>query len=140
MRRERGLAQAEVAARAGVASRSLRRIERGERRTRATTLGRLARAIDEADPDLVHLLIGAAGVALAPESAFADRVDRRRRRRLIAASRRFLTEEIITNTETSAGVWQVTVRRRRLGRDRVVESTTERLIFLDDGPTGRMDA
>jgi hypothetical protein len=62
-------------------------IERGNRRTRRSTLRRIARAIVAANPngmtegDLTQELAAAAGKALAPESRFRARVERRRDRR-----------------------------------------------------------
>lgn len=67
--------------------RHLWRLERGYRRTRPSTLERIARALCTANPDLgdpvslAEELVGLAGPALAPESEYKDRIDRRRRRR-----------------------------------------------------------
>jgi hypothetical protein len=62
-------------------------IELGTRRTRRSTLKRIGRAIVSAHPnastedELTEELAEAAGAALAPESGYRDRVDRRRKRR-----------------------------------------------------------
>ncbi|WP_343049425.1 helix-turn-helix domain-containing protein [Nocardioides perillae] len=138
LRQERGLAQGHVAARAGLAARSLRRLERGERRTRVSTLTRIASAIDDSDPGLPGLLVQVAGAALAPESLYAARVDHRRRRRRAAASKLFITEQVVTRTTTPGGVVEVTVRRRRLSRSRVVESSKTHLLPSEDAPPGMM--
>jgi hypothetical protein len=62
-------------------------IELGTRRTRRSTLRRIAEALVQATPGgscaatIADALMQAAGTALAPESGFRDRVDRRRKRR-----------------------------------------------------------
>jgi hypothetical protein len=62
------------------------RIERGLRRTRASTLDRIACALGE--PALGGELARLAGPALAPESEYAERITRRRVRRHTQARRR----------------------------------------------------
>ena len=66
-----------------LAERTIRRLESGERRTRASTLARLAEVLaPEPDAgDVLEQLLFRASPALAPESACADRVGRRRARR-----------------------------------------------------------
>jgi hypothetical protein len=82
-----------VAGAAQISVRHLRRLEYGGCRTRRSTLARLAAALmpTTSRPDapevlgLYSELVEVAGVALAPESTFADRVARRRERRAAAA-------------------------------------------------------
>lgn len=125
-RRRTGRSQQDVAACAGLATRTLRRLERGERRTRRSTLERLARAIDGEDPDLLDSLVAAAGLALADESLYRDRVERRRQRRQSAASKRFVTEVVIIRTWSPFGVVETVTTRRRVGRHRIVGASTTR--------------
>jgi hypothetical protein len=59
-------------------------LERAVRRTRASTLARIASALTTGEDDdeaLLEQLVAIAGPALAPESEYAERVERRRRRR-----------------------------------------------------------
>jgi transcriptional regulator with XRE-family HTH domain len=87
-----GLTQPAVARAAQISVRHLRRLEYGRCRTRRSTLARLAAALTSTvshpdSPDVQGLyleLVEVAGVALAAESAFADRVARRRERRAAA--------------------------------------------------------
>lgn len=99
-----GLTQAELGEQAQLGARQVGHIERGTRRTRESTLARLAHAVSIAEHDdwldddtvsdetwdewvamradeLVDKWVMLAGVALAPESAYQWRVDARRRRR-----------------------------------------------------------
>jgi transcriptional regulator with XRE-family HTH domain len=80
VRRSRGLTQAELAVAAELSRRHVERLEAGNRRTRRSTLSRIAEALG--DPSLEDELVGLAGPALAPESEYAERVVRRRQRRL----------------------------------------------------------
>lgn len=83
-RRALGMTQAEVAREAALHWTSLQRIELGTRRTRRSTLRRIAAAFVLREPrlgpldDLLDDLVTAAGPALAEESAYAERVARRR--------------------------------------------------------------
>lgn len=87
----RGMGLRELAAVAAVNKTTLWRLETGRRRTRASTLRRLAEGLtpwaDESAPDeaeidaLTERLVMLAGPALAPESPHADRIARRRERR-----------------------------------------------------------
>lgn len=84
LRLEASLTQAEVAARASMRPQSVSGIERGEWRTRRSTLERMVCALvddDDRAEVLVEELVAAAGPALAPESRYAERAERRRRRR-----------------------------------------------------------
>jgi len=83
-----GLSIAECARRARISGPHLSRLERGDRRTRRSTLERLATALwmtepyGTQQPAILAGLHDAAGVALAPESSFQKRVERRWRRRV----------------------------------------------------------
>jgi transcriptional regulator with XRE-family HTH domain len=94
LRLEAAVTQADLARGAEIGERHLRRVEAGERRTRSSTLLRLAGTLSQANADLgsadeIHRrLIAVAGVSLAPESRYADRVDARRARRSKGRARR----------------------------------------------------
>lgn len=100
-RRRVGLSQQQLADRALLHKSALSWIETGQRRTRASTLRRIAQALvnSGAHVDVEHLVsafVDRAGDALAPESDYAERVDRRRRerfRRQINAERERLRAE-----------------------------------------------
>ena len=87
LRQAAGMTQRDLARNAELSAWMVSQIELGTRRTRQSTLRRIARAIVGADPnvstedELTEELTGAAGEALAPESSYRDRVDRRRKRR-----------------------------------------------------------
>jgi transcriptional regulator with XRE-family HTH domain len=110
LRMEAGLSQRALAARSGLAERSLRRIEHGHRRTRASTLQRLAEVLvrndsarfGSADAVLVQLL-AAAGPGLAEESDYRWRVDARRRRRAKKQRWRTLTEHTVERSPLLGG-------------------------------------
>jgi transcriptional regulator with XRE-family HTH domain len=88
LRLDAGLAQWAMADLAVLAPRHIRRLERGECRTRRSTLERIANALADVNPDLgpadqlIDRLVELAGPALAPESPYADRIARRRARRV----------------------------------------------------------
>jgi transcriptional regulator with XRE-family HTH domain len=79
LRIAQGLSVRGLAAAAELSPSQLSRIERGLRRTRATTLARVAEALGQ--PDVLADLIRLAGPALAPESDYAERITRRRESR-----------------------------------------------------------
>lgn len=87
LRRRTGLSQAALARAAQLNGATISRVEAGTRRTRRSTLERIASALVAELPDLGDAdrltddLAALAGPALAPESAYADRVARRRKRR-----------------------------------------------------------
>jgi transcriptional regulator with XRE-family HTH domain len=84
LRRTAGLTQRELAEGACLTRSHVERIEAGVRRTRRSTLERMAATLTVAEPDPEHLadaLAELAGPALAPESEYAERVARRRERR-----------------------------------------------------------
>ena len=82
-----GMSQIALAIAAGLSPTTLYRIEAAVRRTRASTLQRIATALVEAAPGrwtvegLTADLATLAGMGLAPESGFRGRVERRRARR-----------------------------------------------------------
>ena len=80
LRRDRGLTQAQLAVAADLSRRHVERLEAGTRRTRRSTLSRIAEALG--GPSLENELVTLAGPALAQESDFAERVARRRARRV----------------------------------------------------------
>lgn len=110
LREAAGLSQAALGSLAELGERHLRRLEHGERRTRASTLARIAVAVTHARSSLGDAqtvsreLVGVAGVALACESAFRDRVDQRRTRRTRKRRRREVTEHAVRWVETDWGV------------------------------------
>jgi transcriptional regulator with XRE-family HTH domain len=83
LRVDAGLSARQLGEAAQLGRRQVQRLEAGQRRTRASTLARLARALTRppADVPLALWLVRAAGPALAPESPYAVRVDRRRETR-----------------------------------------------------------
>lgn len=87
LRRKAGFRQAELARRAELSPWMLRALERGARRTHRSTLERVAQALASAPQppapasDLADDLMALAGQALAPESPYRARVERRRARR-----------------------------------------------------------
>ncbi len=126
LRQAAGMTQARLAASAGIAERSLRRIEYGERRTRRSTLRRLAQSIAEQHDgqharELLADLLEAVGPALAPESSYAERIEARRVRRTTKAAKRFVTRHITTYSYVRGGVVESHVHQRRVTRYRVRE-------------------
>jgi transcriptional regulator with XRE-family HTH domain len=79
VRRDRGLTQDTLAEAAELSTSGIHRIEAGTRRTRRSTLDRIAAALG--DPELAAELAGLAGPALAPESLYGEPIARRRARR-----------------------------------------------------------
>ncbi len=109
LRRASGLSQRETAVAAQVSTRHLRRLERGERRTRRSTLERLAGALAGrgtlgSEEHLLRVLLQAADPALAPESEHRQRVERRR-------NRRWRQREATYESNTTAEVWAGFLRR-----------------------------
>ena len=76
-----GLTRTAMGLAADLNPQSVYRIEVGTRRTRKSTLRRIAAALDHEPERLVDELVRLAGPSLAPESAYAERVARRRGRR-----------------------------------------------------------
>lgn len=77
-----GLTQEQLAAAAEMTRSGLGKLERGERRTRRSTIDRLAAVLNPEDTaSTTTELVELAGHALAPESEYAERVARRRHRR-----------------------------------------------------------
>lgn len=85
LRSAAGWSRPQLAERAQLSVHGLKKLERGVRRTRASTLRRLVEALAPAvDCDIEDLqaeLLALAGPALAPESKYAERVAARRERR-----------------------------------------------------------
>lgn len=139
LRLSSGLSQADLAAVSGMAERSLRRIEYGERRTRLSTLDRLVQGLTMpaanglGRDEILSRLLAAAGPVIAPESAYAGRVDARRRRRRTKASRRFITQHTVTFKEVREGVLETHHHRSRVGRTR----TRDRAYQVLQEPSGR---
>ena len=88
-----GLSRRVLGVAAEVSEGQLARVEWGARRTRASTLRRIAAALVAAAPELgsadelTEALVELAGPALAPESRYAERVAKRRARRHRKAER-----------------------------------------------------
>lgn len=122
-RRAIGMTQASLALAAGLSRVQLARIETGTRRTRRSTLTRIAAALVVEVPKLgpverlVEDFVEEAGPALAEESAYAERVSRRRSRRVDAAYRQLERAE-------AADLFRW-LYRRRYGPDRWMYSDQE---------------
>lgn len=85
---ESGLLIREVAERAAIGANHVSAIERGKRRTRRSTLARIVTVLVDDDDNrrrLLAELVDLAGPALAPESAYQERVAKRRRERSLDA-------------------------------------------------------
>lgn len=119
LRLQAGKSQLHLAARAGLAERSLRRIEHGDRRTRASTLQRLADALVSETVglgtagDVMGFLLGVATPVLAPESQYRARVEARRRRREIRRKHQPVTEHCVEIVDLVGGVVLEHHRHRR---------------------------
>ncbi len=142
LRLEAGLSQARLAARAGLAERSVRRLEHGQRRTRGSTLQRLAVALTR-EPSVLGtaeavlaLLLEAAGPSLAAESQYSERIDGRRKRRLRRARREIgagVVQHFVDARENLAGgVLEHHRHRRWVGRRSFRETSYLRFIANED--------
>ena len=80
LREAAGLSRRKLADQAAVDKSTIERIEKGIRRTRRSTLERIVAGLvaEVEQPVVLEELVALAGPALAPESAYRDRVDRRR--------------------------------------------------------------
>ena len=85
LRLDAGLSVRMLAGRAELSEWAIGAIEHAARRTRRSTLERIGRALDE--PHLADHLTAILGPALAPESPWAARMERRRARRRRQAER-----------------------------------------------------
>lgn len=97
-----GVTPTQLARAAQINRSTLWRIELGERRTRESTLRRIAHGLAVLTPEgsvhsarLVQQLVDLAGPALAPESEYADRVERRRNRRRSKQIRVAVGDELV---------------------------------------------
>jgi transcriptional regulator with XRE-family HTH domain len=113
------VSQAALAAAIGLSERSIRRLETGGRRTRQSTLARVAVAVAHrldqpaAASVLLSALVLIAGPALAPESAHAARVDGRRGRRTRRDARRPVTVHNVRREHREDGTVVEHHRHRR---------------------------
>jgi transcriptional regulator with XRE-family HTH domain len=82
LRKSAALTRSEVAVQTGLNSQSIYRIERGLRRTRRRTLRIIVAVVADDPEDALDCLVKLAGPALAEESQFVDRIERRRLRRV----------------------------------------------------------
>jgi transcriptional regulator with XRE-family HTH domain len=96
-RRDAGLTQRQLALAAGFTLRHLQYLEAGQRRTRLSTLARVADFLElmlDTEPDaLLDLFVDTAGDSLAPESDYAAKVEYRRQRR----ARRAVLDEYLSD-------------------------------------------
>lgn len=127
-RRAVGVTQNELALAAGLSRVQVARIETGVRRTRRSTLTRIAAALVFEAPTLgaverlVDDLVNEAGPALAEESAYAERVARRRAKRVERADR---AEDLAEEESTFRVVREFRTERYRPERE--IEAFRERL-------------
>ena len=95
------VARPRLAVHAQVSIRQIEQIERAIRRTRRSTLNRIAAALVELQPDLGHAddlaahLASLAGTGLAPESRYAARVEKRRKARWKRVERHVLYRYLV---------------------------------------------
>jgi transcriptional regulator with XRE-family HTH domain len=94
LRERTGLSRAQFGAAAQLSRQHVARLERGERRTRYSTLGRISEVLAMANPELgpseviLGRLVTAAGPTLATESEYAARVAKRRKSRVARRAHR----------------------------------------------------
>jgi transcriptional regulator with XRE-family HTH domain len=81
-REEAGWTRAQLADATGLNRKTIWRIEWGARRTRFRTLAAIAQLISDSPEELVSELIELSGSAIAAESPYVDRIERRRLRRV----------------------------------------------------------
>ena len=126
-RQRAGLTQAALGRGAALGERHIRDLEYGRRRPRRSTLHRLANALVTADrtsgpfPDeVVARWVALAGLALAEESGYSQRVDRRRRRRVARAARHSVVVHTVSYLYVHLGIaerhvhqWHDGARRQR---------------------------
>jgi len=95
------LARPALAVRAQLSVRQIEQIEQAIRRTRRSTLDRIAGALVDVRPDLgdaadlAEWLEALAGTALAPESKYRDRVEKRRKARWRRMERQVLYRHVL---------------------------------------------
>jgi transcriptional regulator with XRE-family HTH domain len=114
-----------LAQRAACARSTVTRLERGERRPRASLLAHLAYAMNPGDPEpLREVLIAAAGESLAPESEWSER------RRLRAMNAGVLAGEVPLPGDLAEG----------LAMHRRADMARQQALALMDDPANRDDA
>jgi transcriptional regulator with XRE-family HTH domain len=117
-RKASSLTQAQLGAAAELSVQMISLLELGNRRTRRSTLQRIARAIVDAHPnapsedELTEGFVEAAGAALAPESGYQARVDRRRKRR--AKRGRYGPREVAPLPGEELRAYLARLRRRQM--------------------------
>jgi transcriptional regulator with XRE-family HTH domain len=123
LRQGAGLSQEGLATAAGLTERSLRRLEKAERRTRRSTIERLVLPLAAALPDWEpqqlqrHLLV-ILGPALALESEYRDRVEIRRARRRRKHARLYVTQHTVLYQPVVGGTLELHFHSRRTSRRR----------------------
>jgi transcriptional regulator with XRE-family HTH domain len=81
-RNDAGWTRAQLAAAVGMNRKSVWRMKVGTRRTRVRSLAVIAQVISDSPEELVRELIELGGSAIAPESPYVERIERRRLRRV----------------------------------------------------------
>ncbi len=129
-----------MAVAAQVSSRHLRRLERGERRTRPSTLERLVGALASpgtlgSGEHLLRVLLQAASPALAPEGEHRQRVNNRR-------ERRWRQREATYESRTTAEVWAgflVRHAREWVDTNGRIQRVVNYVLTTHDGDVRRVD-
>jgi transcriptional regulator with XRE-family HTH domain len=128
LRTEAGLTQLSLGGRASISERSIRRLENGERRTRRSTLKRIADALacEATGPadEVFQILRTAAGPVLADESAYRRRIESRRRRRASRQPSVGLVEHVVERVPLLGGVVLERHQHRRWVSRRTVRERT----------------
>jgi transcriptional regulator with XRE-family HTH domain len=137
-RQEAGLSAARLARAAEVHPSTVERIEAAMRRTRRSTLRRMAAALASAHPTLdpgrvAADLIAAGGSAIAPESRYAERIARRRTRRAIRLRRRGPS---LVQRDRSLLQWARQVERMSVVTPEALEAFGAVLNAMPRGPIG----
>jgi transcriptional regulator with XRE-family HTH domain len=148
LRSEARLSRRILGLRAQVHQSTLTGIEHGSRRTRRSTLERIAAALVEELPargtaaELVDYLVELAGPALAPVSAYDERVQRRRARRLRRRQEEFearceIEFEVEVRADEMAAQWvpslteEILKQKRRAIREYAAEVRTREMARVE---------